>query len=348
MMAEAHQRMGDIFQSVGQYAEARQQYEQSHFIRQTLARTDSRRNDTQRNLALSFSKLGDISFLEGQTPQAHEHYGQALKLRETIVAEYPDSEEAQIDLATSYVTLGKVSEGEQARSYYMHALKLRQALAARAPESSRASRERDVWIISNKLAELSLKLQDLASARQYYDQALSQATTLSVLVPNSTRAKVDLALAYVNIGNVLLQSGERQEANETFEQALSLLRPLAKNDPQNLELQTNLVIVLARRGDHAEAAQKAEQLRSLAPQNFLNLYNIACCYALCAAALEHGSQELTSEEQAAQRDYGEKAIHALRQATARGLKVTESVTADPDLSAIRAHPEYSKLLAELE
>src|SRR5262249_21377359 len=50
MMAEAYERMGDVFQSVGEHAEARQQYEQSHVIRSALARTDPDQDIAQRNL----------------------------------------------------------------------------------------------------------------------------------------------------------------------------------------------------------------------------------------------------------------------------------------------------------
>src|SRR5262249_26329232 len=118
MMGEAHQRMGDIFLSLGQYAEARQQYEVSHAIRQELIKTAPGEDEAQRNLALSLHKLGDISLLEGNKDLARQHYGEALKLREALAYKNPQAETAQIDLATSYVTLGNVTEPEEARSYY--------------------------------------------------------------------------------------------------------------------------------------------------------------------------------------------------------------------------------------
>jgi hypothetical protein len=82
----------------------------------------------------------------------------------------------------------------------------------------------------------------------------------------------------------------------------------------------------------------------------LNLYNVACCYALCVAAVIDGrtTELLASDEQAAQQAYGDQAIASLRQAAARGLKGTVSISSDPDLDAIRGHVEYSKLLDELK
>src|SRR5262249_50522416 len=162
------------------------------------------------------------------------------------------------------------------------------ALAASASPATRPSRERDVLIIHNRLAELSLKLMDFSAAREHYDRALLQAKKLLDLDPKSSRGKIALAMAHVKLGNGQLQAGEKATAKETFSQALGLLRPLAKEDPQNLELQTQVVMVVARRGDHAEAARLAEALRKLAPQSFLNLYNIGCCYALCSFAVAGG------------------------------------------------------------
>jgi serine/threonine-protein kinase len=349
MMAEAHQRMGDVFQSVGQHQEAREEYAQSHAIRQQLVSFQAREPEAQRNLALSFSKLGDITYLEGDREQAMQHYREALRLREALAAADAMSEAARVDLATSYVSLGKLTEPAEARSLYAKALKIRESLAAAAPYSSRASRERDVWIIYNKLAELSVKLKDLAAATEYYGRAVTKAEAVAELVPKSTRARTDVAVAHVNAGNARLLLGETDAAKAEFGEALKLLQPLANDDPKNLELQTNLVLTLARHGDHAQAAEKAEQLRGLAPQNRLNLYNVACVYSLCsaAAAIQAVGEVIPTGADLVQ-GYQDKAIATLHEAAARGLKGSAGIAGDRDLDAIRSHAEYSTLLAELD
>jgi eukaryotic-like serine/threonine-protein kinase len=347
MMAEAHQRMGDVFQSVGQQAEARQQYEESHKIRLVLAETNPAPPDAQRNLAWSFVKLGDINFLAGEHEQARQQYGEALKIREALVAENRENYSAKIELATSYVTLGKVSEPAEARSYYMQALQLRELLAASAPSASRASRERDVWITYNKLAELSQKLNDWEAARKYYDQALAQAQKLSGMVSNSARARWDLAQAHVNVAGVEVQAGDRAAARDAFQRAIELLRPLAKEDPRSLEKQTNLAVVLARHGDHAEAAERAEALRSLAPENALNLFNIGCCYAVCStvAAGSKASGELTGADQDLVQSYAGRAVDSLRAAVERGFNDFDLLKRDPDLASLRDDPAYQAIVA---
>jgi hypothetical protein len=152
------------------------------------------------------------------------------------------------------------------------------------------------------------------------------------------------------VGKVRTQQGEFLSAKESFGEALALLRPLAEQDVQNNALQTNLMLVLARHGDHVEATQKAEAMRTRGPQIYGNLFNIACCYSLCLNAVIQGKQsdELTMQERVWQQNYGDQAIAALLQAAARGLKGTGGVVNDRDLDAIRSHPDYPKLLEELK
>jgi tetratricopeptide (TPR) repeat protein len=347
MMAEAHQRMGDIFQSLGQYAEAREQYEASHEIRQAIAGAAPQHLESQRLLALSFSKLGDIRYLEGNASLARQHYEACLRLRETLAAEHGRNAPLLVDLATSYTMLAGVSEPDEAEKYYRQALEIRQALAAQAPEATRANRERDVWILYNRLAALCQKRNELAQAESYYEQALAQARKLADLLPTSIRAKIDLATSQASVALIQNQAGRTAEAREHFGQAIALLAPLAAEDPRNLELQTYYALFLARHGDVVQAAARAEQLRALAPQNHLNLYNVACCYALCAAAVKQAPPAGDSAA-APSEDYAGRAIRTLREAATRGLNGTAGIEGDHDLDAIRDHPEYPALLEALK
>jgi serine/threonine-protein kinase len=339
IMADAYQQMGDIFQSLGQNQDARQQYEVSYKIRHTLAQAASGQFEPQRELAAAVGKLGDISLLEGNTDAARRHYAEALKIREQIAAQHDQNDQAQIDLATSFVTLGNVSEPHQATKYYQEALRLRQALAATAPRPSRASRKRDVWIISNRLADLAEKQNDLPAALNHYEQALAQATELDKLVSNSMRARLDLAMSHVHVGNVQARQGDAQAAKASYGRALEILRPLAAEDARDIELNTLLPLVLARHGDHAEAAAKADALRKLAERNFRTHYNAACCYALCSAAASASE----SDSQLAG-GYAARAIAALKQAIALGFNDFDAMKQDHDLAAISSHPGFLALL----
>jgi hypothetical protein len=95
-----------------------------------------------------------------------------------------------------------------------------------------------------------------------------------------------------------------------------------------------------------EAARLAKQLRELAPQNFLNLYNVGCCYALCSAAVagSRTDEPLAADEQQLARSYAGEAVESLRLAIQRGFKDFDLLRTDPDLAAIRNHPGYQALI----
>src|SRR5207248_5033007 len=101
-------------------------------------------------------------------------------------------------------------------------------------------------------------------------------------------------------------------------------------------------LLLAEQGQHALATESAERLRGLAPKDPKTLYNAACCYALCVAAVARGKAtvELTADEKRLRGQYTAGAIAALTAAINHGFKAVKQMEADPDLESIRATTEY--------
>jgi hypothetical protein len=127
------------------------------------------------------------------------------------------------------------------------------------------------------------------------------------------------------------------------------VRPLAREDPDNLSVQASLALLLARSGAHAEAAPLAVSLLRMAPRYANNLYNVGCCFSLCTAAVEGGkpAQALTAQ-QAAQRDrYAKSALAALEEAVKQGFCNRTLLRTDPDLDAVRDRPAFAALLKKV-
>ena len=136
-------------------------------------------------------------------------------------------------------------------------------LVSEASDATPPAARRDVWIIYNKLADLSLILKDFEPAREYYDQALLLAVKLSDVDRTSPRGKIDLALAHMNAGTVRLLTGELVAAKQSFaEGAGRCFGRWLKRTQETSELQKNFVLVLAFNGVHVEAAQRVEAMRS--------------------------------------------------------------------------------------
>jgi tetratricopeptide (TPR) repeat protein/tRNA A-37 threonylcarbamoyl transferase component Bud32 len=364
MMAQAHTRMGNIFQVLGQTADARQQYEQAHAVYEALAKIDADQTRAQRVIAASLNKLGDINLLEGNLQAAHDYYSRSLEIRQALLKADSASLPRKVDVAQSYFKLATASPHSEAEDLFTKCLNLRLEIADAAPPQQRALRQRDVWLAYNQLAELSLKQGDHVTAHEYFAKALELAQQLLANSPDSYQSNYDVANNHVYIGNAHLQSGDAKAARESYRQAMPILLGLAKDDPDHIEKQKDAALILARAGEHVEAAKRAKALKELAPDNYRNLFNVACVYSLCSTAVApptHGASEgpaTTPNPQSAIRNpqspepplaqsYADEALRTLLEAAACGLKGEASVTTDSDLAPLQSHPDFPKLLDAL-
>src|SRR5262249_53717169 len=99
-----------------------------------------------------------------------------------------------------------------------------------------------------------------------------------------------------------------------------------------------LIAGLARCGQHQRAAEIAEKLRAGTADSEL-LFEAACGYALCAAAVPG--------EPGLRRSYTDQALGALQEAVTKGYKDAVWIETDPDLDPIRGLPAYKALMAKL-
>src|SRR5262249_60556572 len=94
-----------------------------------------------------------------------------------------------------------------------------------------------------------------------------------------------------------------------------------------------------------DAAATAEKLHALGPADSPTLYDVACCYALCAAGVAPGkaADRLAPEESKARRRYTARALQSLAEAVLRGYRDVDRMEADPDLAPVRPEKEYRLL-----
>jgi hypothetical protein len=107
--------------------------------------------------------------------------------------------------------------------------------------------------------------------------------------------------------------------------------------------------VASAQGNHAAAADAAEQLSELASGDAEALFDTARCFALCAEALVREAADASVEvEQPLGREYQRRALDALQRATERGLRDWQRMETDPDLESLRQLPEYRALIEGLK
>jgi len=335
--AEAHRFIGVIYLELGRANEARPHFEKCRDILTRLAAPADSDPQARRNLTVAYHVLGDFYLLTGDTPAARQLYQEAHRLREALFNANPISEPAKIDLATSLVKLGNASTPEEAKPYYIEALKLRSELAAARPSS--ASLRRDVWIVCNDLGDLSMRQKDGKAAQDWYQQGQKSAEQLIALSSRGSGNKLSLAISHEKLGAACRLRGDSPAATKHFAEGLELLRPLASDDVDNLSVQAAFVLLLARSGRHEEAAKRAVDLLKQAEDYPNNLYNVGCCFALCAAAVS--SQP---DQQSLRKRYATAALKSLSAALDRGFSNITLLRTDPDLDAVRDEAAFAVLL----
>jgi tetratricopeptide (TPR) repeat protein len=232
-------------------------------------------------------------------------------------------------------------------------------------------------------------LGNFPGARIDFQKALKGFEQLAAADPANVQAQVEVATANGNCGAAEMEAKDFARAAPYFQRGLDILQDLEtrgklKDQPQSLnwlrQQQWYLAIckgadraikdldfalaqppamaaellqirakVLAGRGQHAQAAATVDKLRQRAAKDFHKLYEAACCYSLCVAAVapDKKPDQLTSQESAARAQYAGLAVETLTQAVQRGFKDVGHLESDPDLAAIRLEKGYQKLVASL-
>jgi tetratricopeptide (TPR) repeat protein len=233
-------------------------------------------------------------------------------------------------------------------------------------------------------------LNDRPAAGALYRQALALAEALARRYPDSLEDQTNLVLGLMREAQLALQSAEHAAASRAYEKALAVVRRLEKQGrlqgapaylprPPAIELQMKLcqfaqggaedlkvalaqppeakklmlvqrAQILSREGKPAEAAEAAEKLRELGPNDAAVLFDVARCYALSAAGVAPGKKagELSKEERAERGKHAARAVEALGQAVERGFRNLARLEADSDLAGARAEPGYREVVERLK
>jgi tetratricopeptide (TPR) repeat protein len=232
----------------------------------------------------------------------------------------------------------RLGRSEEGRKYYEDAFRMRQEEIERGPDPFLA--HHDLYLTHLRRGHLRLvHLDDPAAALDDYRQALAEIDRLSGQDPTNLDHKRDLALAHYCVGTASLEAGRKADADEHFARCLALRKELVRSPGAKLD-QRDLMVALARCGQHKEAAAIADELLAVPPQDAQIYFQAALGYALAAGA--------AADDPAAARSYTDRAVTALRRGREHGWKDVVAVRTDPELDAIRGDPGFVALLEESE
>jgi tetratricopeptide (TPR) repeat protein len=109
---------------------------------------------------------------------------------------------------------------------------------------------------------------------------------------------------------------------------ISFIEGVVRRDPGYVDALQILGDDYTKRGRFADGLTVDEQLAKLRPHDATVLYNLACSYSLT--------------------DRLDEALDALHRAIGAGYKEFTWLTKDPDLEAVRQHPDFEKVRAKIK
>src|SRR5262249_33182325 len=154
---------------------------------------------------------------------------------------------------------------------------------------------------------------DAKSARDYYQKAVEGMAALVERDKASAVFRRDLATAHYFLATALLRLGQEDESLKSYRICRDLRRELA-GDPKATPARIDLMLALARCGDHAEAAEIGRRIIKSPQLNADLSVEVACGLALCAGAARDKSDDGPA------RTYADEALAALRYGVERGWR----------------------------
>ncbi len=155
----------------------------------------------------------------------------------------------------------------------------------------------------------------------------------------------DVARAQYDVATAAQGSEDHATEQKMYASSWKTRQARLQADPENVSLKKDLMITLARCGQHVEAARIGEEIRSL-PEDGGSLVEVAGCYALCASAVDRGKDPATKspEDQKLRAGYVVRSVTALKQAIAQGYRNVVNLETEPDLDSIRDNSEFTRLV----
>ncbi len=251
----AYERVGDVqgyffFGNVGDTSGALKSYQKAMAIRETLARNNPKDSNAQSDLASSYLKMADALYSTGDKAGAMQKNRQVVAIRQTLVALDPKSPHPRGELAAAHDALGDslidVPDWPAATAEYKEALAEFDQLSAAYPES--IGFRRMVAIVHDKLGFVYERAGQLSAARAEYTTALQVFQQLAAANPTNTLIQRNLALGFLNTGDIALAAGDDRGIHDMLE-AAKIAEAIGAKDPANRRIDRDISLIYGHLGD---------------------------------------------------------------------------------------------------
>jgi tetratricopeptide (TPR) repeat protein len=251
-LSTLHQRMGDVYVRAGNLEKAAEQFQQDLPIREKLAAANPERDEWQQYLANAYNRMGDIWMQNKQYEEALGWYRKALAIRDRLAPTVAGNAEWQALLAGEHVKIARalVQDGkkEEGAESYQKAV----VIFARLVEldSGNVSWEQMTTIALGEMADLLATIDGrIPDAIAALRQSVTIQSKFAALHPNFIPRRWNLALAYESLGDLLLETKQREEALASFLHSSEFLEQLISDERFGLRSKRWLSEVYAKAGN---------------------------------------------------------------------------------------------------
>jgi tetratricopeptide (TPR) repeat protein len=344
LAAGDHLQLAELFLQLGEAEEARRRCERAVGLTRPAARAQPENPQAQHDLLAAAEKLALADDRLDQLGAARDAYRLALSAAQAWARLTPQDFQARRAVAVCYERVGLLSTRLHDWPAAREAYGGMQAAVEAYPEGTGDPLERRL-----ELANVLLRRAEVEKADNQAQEALAwYGRAIDIVGRLEKEGKLQGRPQVVAQRKVVEQKAE--ECREILRAVDDLAFALAQPPDKAERLLIARAAVLTRRGRPADAAATAEKLRALKPHDGGNLYNVACCLALCVPAVAAGKppEALDDSEKEARAAYAAKALAALQEAVAHGFKDLSLLEIDPDLAALRPSAGYRGVVEEVK
>lgn len=250
-LAVCSEKLGDIYQALGEPAKALALYAGAIDVTEAIVGMDPQNTQLKRDILVVYNKAGSVSLAQGSLTEARRYFEKSLGVNEILSREDPKSPQLRRDLSISYQMLGTVTRAQgnlsEARAYLEKDLAITKALAQADPRNPQL--QRDLSISYEMLGDVAKSAGNIAEARSYFEKDLVIMRGLATADPENAQLQRDLSMSYEMLGDMLQAAGSVAEARACFEKSLEIRKALAEADPYGAQPLLDLVHAHGRLAD---------------------------------------------------------------------------------------------------
>ena len=342
LLAKSRRQLGFIAMTrLGDTATAQSYFRQAIEIDRACLEKQPDNDKYKIDLANSLGQLAMSEKQLGHLEAARELFAEEEKVRESLSLLFAEIDEHRRQLAGMYEQIGdlkiRMNQPDESRRCYDRSTEIRQQVLARHPGEWQCIL--DLALSYNNGGMMRYPQgKDPAAARVYHRKALDLIEARVKSDPSNLETRAALARTLYYDATCALHSGDLAGAAAEYRRCLDLRKSMVDEKSAKYP-QVDLMVALARCGEHAEAAKIAHALAAAPPTNENFYYQAACGYSIAAGCV--GNDKALAER------YTSAAIASLQKAKKAGWNDAYTLEIEPDLDTVHSDPRFRALIEEM-